>query len=53
MESFLSNVNILDILLVSYDLVELYLFFSGADGEPLQEEDYFLSNPYHLVRSYI
>ncbi|EMS65730.1 Transmembrane E3 ubiquitin-protein ligase 1 [Triticum urartu] len=21
---------------------------SGADGEPLQEEDYFLSNPYHL-----
>ncbi|CAN6199105.1 unnamed protein product [Urochloa humidicola] len=23
---------------------------SGADGEPLQEEDYFLSNPYHLLR---
>ena len=28
-------------------------FFSGADGEPLQEEDYFLSNPYHLVCSWI
>ncbi|KAL5198385.1 hypothetical protein ABZP36_001897 [Zizania latifolia] len=23
---------------------------SGTDGEPLQEEDYFLSNPYHLLR---
>ncbi|OAY83646.1 transmembrane E3 ubiquitin-protein ligase 1-like [Ananas comosus] len=22
---------------------------SGADGEPLQEEEYFLSNPYHLL----
>ncbi|XP_038982021.1 transmembrane E3 ubiquitin-protein ligase FLY1-like isoform X2 [Phoenix dactylifera] len=22
---------------------------SGTDGEPLQEEDYFLSNPYHLL----
>ncbi|KAG8080460.1 hypothetical protein GUJ93_ZPchr0007g4980 [Zizania palustris] len=28
----------------------MYSFFSGTDGEPLQEEDYFLSNPYHLLR---
>ena len=54
MESFLLNINILDALLLLYDLVKLYfVLFSGADGEPLQEEDYFLSNPYHLVSSQI
>lgn len=44
------NVSILDTLLLSWPSGNVCVLFSGADGEPLQEEDYFLSNPYHLVR---